>query len=135
MLLVHLFARPEEPIIVKLLSKVGVQLGQHILDFLPLIVERMETQEGCRSSLPSCRVSSGSLTCRLCAVNSLTEELLASTADDSAQQVKDLLFARLAPLLALKVVPFRFFGLADAMADEVEQPLLTEQMQETVTKH
>jgi hypothetical protein len=45
MLLGHLFARPEEPVIVKFLSKVGAQLGQHLLDFLPLVLQRMETQE------------------------------------------------------------------------------------------
>ncbi|ELR16027.1 HEAT repeat domain containing protein [Acanthamoeba castellanii str. Neff] len=104
-LLSHLFARPEEPVIVKFLSKVGTQLGQHLLDFLPLVLQRMETQE------------------------SLTEELLSSSADDSAKRVRDLLFARLAPLLALKVVPFRAFGLADGPATdqiEEEQPLRTD---------
>jgi hypothetical protein len=56
-LLSHLFARPEEPIIVKFLSKVGTQLGQHLLDFLPLVLQRMETQERYMCALPrvSCR--------------------------------------------------------------------------------
>ncbi len=62
---------------------------------------------------------------------SLTEELLSSSADYSAKRVRDLLFARLAPLLALKVVPFRAFGLADGpatsdQAEEEEQPLRTD---------
>jgi len=47
----------------------------------------------------------------------LTEELLSSTDESSADKVKRLLFARLAPLLALRVIPFHAFSGA-ASADK-----------------
>ncbi len=70
MLLGHLFARPEEPVIVKFLSKVGAQLGQHLLDFLPLVLQRMETQER-YIVCAACRVSCYVLTvvCVVCRVS------------------------------------------------------------------
>lgn len=52
---------------------------------------------------------------------SLTEELLASTTEESTKTLRDMLFARLAPLLVLKVVPFKYF---DLPSDTDESPLV-----------